>query len=208
MKIKVCGMKYPQNIDQLVQLPIDYMGMIFYPKSPRFYDQAHEQVTQKFPPHIQRVGVFVNEDIDSLVHIIDTYNLTSVQLHGQETLAYCEQLIRLRPLVTRIKVFNVSEATDFDIAKDYMGGCEYFLFDTKTVQHGGSGVKFDWSILDHYTLQKPFFLSGGISAQDADAIRQIKHPQLYGLDLNSRFEVSAGIKNIELIDKFIKDIRA
>lgn len=205
MKIKVCGMKYPENIEDLNKLPIDYMGMIFYQKSPRYIDyQLWQDVRDIHSSNIKRVGVFVNSTIDFIVEMIDKYKLDLIQLHGNESPNFCSELNKFTPI---IKAFSISEASDFEQTKAYEGLRGYFLFDTKTPQYGGSGKKFDWAILDAYYGDTPFFLSGGISAEDVEQIKAIKHPRLYGVDLNSKFETEPGLKDIQLLDQFIKQLR-
>ncbi len=205
MKIKVCGMKYPDNIQELNKLSIDYMGMIFYEKSPRYIDyQLWQNVRDIHSSNIKRVGVFVNSTIDFIVEMIDKYKLDLIQLHGNESPSFCSELNKFIPI---IKAFSISEASDFEQTKAYEGLRGYFLFDTKTPQYGGSGKKFDWAILDAYDGDTPFFLSGGISAEDVEPIKAIKHPRLYGVDLNSKFEIEPGLKDIQLLDQFIKQLR-
>lgn len=207
MKIKVCGMKSPENIQALSQLPIDYMGLIFYPKSPRYIQDLDASLLDVLPNTISRVGVFVNEDIESLLNQIYKYKLSVVQLHGSESLEYCLKIKNKFPKLIIIKAFNVSESSDFIIMDQYIDVCDYFLFDTKTSQHGGSGLKFDWNILNEYAGDTPFFLSGGISAEDVEAIQEISHPKLYALDLNSKFELEPGLKNITLLEQFINQLK-
>lgn len=207
MKIKVCGMKSPDNIKSLAQLSIDYMGLIFYPKSPRYIQDLDPMFLDVLPDKINRVGVFVNEDVEVLLKQIDKYKLSVVQLHGTESLEYCEIIKNRYPKLMLIKAFNVSEVADFSKMEQYESVCNYFLFDTKTSQHGGSGLKFDWTILDGYKGKIPFFLSGGISSEDVQAIKNISYPKLYALDLNSRFELEPGVKNIELLEQFINQLK-
>ena len=205
MKIKVCGMKYPENIQELNKLSIDYMGMIFYQKSPRYIDyQLCQNVGNIDSSNIKRVGVFVNSTVDYIVEMIDRYKLDLIQLHGNESPDFCAELNKFIPI---IKAFSISEASDFEQTKAYEGLRRYFLFDTKTSQYGGSGKKFDWNILDAYDEDTPFFLSGGISAEDVKQIKAIKHPRLYGVDRNSKFETEPGLKDIQLLDQFIKQLR-
>jgi len=199
-------MKYPQNIAELTELPIDLMGMIFYLKSPRYVDKLSDSEIEsisQITTHatIDRVGVFVNEDIETIKQIIDTYLLDVIQLHGNESPEFCKELNKIIPV---IKAFSISEISDLEQTKNYQGLWGYFLFDTKTPQYGGSGQKFDWSILDAYDGKTPFLLSGGIAVDDAEAIKAIKHPKFYGVDLNSRFEIEPGLKNIKQLKKFIK----
>jgi phosphoribosylanthranilate isomerase len=199
MKIKVCGMKYPDNISELALLPIDYIGLIFYSKSPRYIDNGG------IPDTIQKkVGVFVNSSKDYILAKIGQYNLDILQLHGNESPELCKELNNIRPV---IKAFSISDISDFEQTKDYEGSCDYFLFDTKTSYYGGSGKKFDWNILDCYRGNTSFFLSGGISIEDAGTIRELKHPRLYSIDLNSRFETEPGLKDINLLQQFIKALK-
>lgn len=204
MKIKVCGMKHPDNIRDLGTLPIDFMGMIFYEKSPRYVDKLTLEDLNLLPQYIERVGVFVNAEIDLIIEKVNQYSLHFIQLHGNESPEFCKELNRTLPI---IKAFSISDVMDIEQTKAYDGLQGYFLFDTKTPQYGGSGQKFDWAILDSYTGHTPFLLSGGISIDDATEIRKIKHPQFYGIDLNSKFEKEPGLKDIELLQQFIKELR-
>lgn len=197
-------MKYSGNIRDLGKLPIDFMGLIFYPGSARYIGNPEAEILKHLPDSIKRVGVFVDENPEIVKQKITQYNLNLVQLHGLESVDYCSLLRKELPVV---KVFNISEASDFIKTDVYDGVCSYFLFDTKTALSGGSGVKFDWNLLSEYKGETPFFLSGGISVNDIDEIKKIKHPKLYGLDLNSRFETAPGIKDTLLISNFIKEIR-
>ena len=204
MKIKVCGMKHPDNIRGLGTLPIDFMGMIFYEKSPRYVDKLTLEDLNLLPQYIERVGVFVNAKIDLIIEKVNQYGLDLIQLHGNESPEFCKELNHTLPI---IKAFSISDVMDIERTKAYDGLQGYFLFDTKTPQYGGSGQKFDWAILDSYTGHTPFLLSGGISIDDATEIRKIKHPQFYGIDLNSKFEKEPGLKDIELLQQFIKELR-
>ncbi|WP_055425516.1 phosphoribosylanthranilate isomerase [Apibacter mensalis] len=207
MKIKVCGMKYPDNIEHLSLLPVDYMGFIFYPKSLRYIAEVLPNRIHSITKDILRVGVFVNENKESLFHTIEKYRLEAIQLHGNETQKFCLDLIKNFPGIKVIKAFSISSPNDFCITEEYEGICDFFLFDTKSPQYGGTGKKFDWSLIDFYEGKIPFFLSGGISMEDVKKIKEIKHPKLYGLDLNSKFEIKPGIKDVELIKEFIEKIK-
>ncbi|WP_245904068.1 phosphoribosylanthranilate isomerase [Dysgonomonas alginatilytica] len=200
-------MKNPENILALAKLPIDYMGLIFYPKSPRYIQSLDSSVLNILPDNIDRVGVFVNENIESVLEQINKYKLSVVQLHGSEPIEYCSAIRAEYPNLTLLKAFNISEEADFFATKEYENVCDFLLFDTKTPQHGGSGIKFDWSILNQYKGKLPFFLSGGISIEDVKAIKDISHPKLYALDLNSKFELEPGLKNIELLEQFINQLK-
>lgn len=207
MKIKVCGMKNPNNIEELSSLSINYMGFIFYPKSPRYIAGLKPEILNILSDSTKRVGVFVNEKVASLFKTIEKYGLDAVQLHGNETPQYCEDLIETFPEITIIKALSISDIKDIEKTNEYEELCDYFLFDTKTSQYGGSGQKFNWEILNSYKGNKPFFLSGGISMEDIEEIKNIQHPNLYGLDLNSKFESEPGLKDLYLVKRFIKKIK-
>lgn len=208
-------MKFPDNIKQLTELPIDYIGLILYPGSPRYFLGEDDRITPderrealfSVPSHIEKVGVTVNEEPMNVFFYAKHMKLDCVQLHGNESPHDCELIKRPLPGLNVIKAFNVSSAADFEQTKRYEGIADYFLFDTKTPQHGGSGEKFDWNILNEYKGNTPFFLSGGISLEDGERIKKIQHPLLHGVDLNSRFETEPGLKDIKLLEQFIKQLR-
>ena len=191
-------MKHADNIEAVGQLPIDYMGFIFYPPSPRYAGDLNPEHI-RLPKHIQRTGVFVDESPDVILSLAQCYRLSVIQLHGNESTEVCNVLRREGLQV--IKVFSVSEASDLQVTTAYEGHTDFFLFDTKTILRGGSGQQFDWSVLQNYKGRTSFFLSGGIGADDMERIRQFSHSKLYALDLNSRFELSPGMKDIELLKK-------
>jgi len=203
MLIKICGLKYPENIQAVSALKPDFMGFIFYPKSPRYADPLDIKTLEALPPTIKKIGVFVNEDIENILTIAYKYKLDGLQLHGTELVDMCRKLKKLGYLV--IKAFPIAEAYNFKVTKAYEGVCDYFLFDTKTDAYGGSGVKFNWQILKGYKGETPFLLSGGIAVDDAEAIRKIEHPLFAGIDLNSKFELKPGLKNISLLKEFISN---
>lgn len=204
MKIKVCGMKYPDNIRDLYQLPIDMVGMIFYSKSPRYIGETPFPEISAIPSAIEKVGVFVNENTDKILSLITEFNLQIVQLHGDESPSECKKIKETNTKV--IKAFSIEEKEDFNRSIFYEGHCDYFLFDTKTPQYGGSGRKFDWNILSYYTGNTPFLLSGGISEDDTLCIKEIKQPLFAGIDLNSKFELFPGIKDINKLKQFINHL--
>jgi phosphoribosylanthranilate isomerase len=205
MKIKICGMKHPENIQLVAALQPDLMGFIFYPKSPRYAEPLDAATLNLLPKSIKKIGVFVNEDMENVLTIAHKYNLDGVQLHGTELESMCAELHKAGFMV--IKAFPIAEAYNFKVTKKYEGTCDYFLFDTKTDAYGGSGLKFNWKMLDEYVGETPFLLSGGIAADDAEAILKIKHPKFAGIDLNSKFEIKPGEKNVELLKGFLKEIR-
>lgn len=202
MKIKVCGMRDAENIAALGKLPIDYMGLIFYEKSPRF---VIDHFDVNIPKEIKKVGVFVNAEMSYILDKVREYNLSGIQLHGNETPEFCDELKKYIPI---IKAFSIENISDLKQTMLYQDVCDHFLFDTKTPQHGGSGQKFDWSILEHYKGTKPFFLSGGISEDDVKIIKKINHPAFEGIDLNSKFEIEPALKDITKLEKFINDIQS
>ncbi|MFR9651610.1 MAG: phosphoribosylanthranilate isomerase [Rikenellaceae bacterium] len=199
MLIKVCGMRESQNIDQVVALGVDMLGFIFYDRSPRFVD------TPPYPTATSRVGVFVNESLEKILEIAKSYSLTHIQLHGSESVEMCDA-IRNEGLKV-IKALSIAQSEDFDRAQSYHGHADMLLFDTKCSGYGGSGEQFDWTLLDRYHGETPFMLSGGIDENSAEQIRAISHPQLAGVDLNSRFEDAPALKNIERLKTFIDKIR-
>ncbi len=204
MRIKICGMKIPTNILAVAALKPDFLGFIFYPKSPRFAENLDKKMLDLLPKSIKKIGVFVNETLENVLTTIHKYKLDGVQLHGTEMSSMCKDLREAGYIV--IKAFPVAEAYNFKVTKAYEGTCDYFLFDTKTDAYGGSGLKFDWTMLNEYTGETAFLLSGGIAPDDAKAILKINHPKFAGIDLNSKFELSPGLKNIELLDKFLKEL--
>lgn len=194
-------MKFSDNIGELGNLKINYMGFIFYEKSPR---NIEIKPNIKLSKKIERVGVFVNADINTIIQKTNEFNLDIIQLHGNESPEFCRELNKTMPI---IKAFSIAEASDFERTEHYHDLQGYFLFDTKTPHYGGSGQKFDWNILNAYKGEIPFFLSGGISEDDVQAIKKIKHPKLVAIDLNSKFEIEPGLKNINKLEKFITEIR-
>jgi len=205
MLLKICGLKYPDNILAVAALKPDFMGFIFYPKSPRYAEPLDSRVLAALPATIKKIGVFVNEDIENILTIAYKYKLDGLQLHGSELVDMCRKLKKLGYII--IKAFPIAEAYNFKVTKSYEGVCDYFLFDTKTDAYGGSGVKFNWQMLKEYTGETPFLLSGGIAADDAEAIQKIEHPKFAGIDLNSKFEDKPGLKNISVLKEFIRNFK-
>lgn len=202
--IKVCGMKYLENTQEVVKLLPDFMGFIFYEKSQRSIEELSVHLLLEIlVPSIKIVGVFVNATKRQILFNKNKFNY--VQLHGDESPQYCSVINNEG--VKIIKAFGMDDDFDFDKLKNYLPYCEYFLFDTKTAAYGGSGKKYNWQKLKEYKLDIPFFLSGGISVEDAEAIKALGHPQLYAVDINSKFEIQPGLKNVELVETFIKEIR-
>jgi len=193
-------MKFPENIKAVAALKPDMMGFIFYPKSPRYAEPLDAAALNALPSSIKKIGVFVNESLENILTIAYKYQLDGVQLHGVELVKMCAELKKVGYIV--IKAFPIATAYNFKVTKDYEGACDYFLFDTKTEAYGGSGLKFNWAMLDEYKGETPFILSGGIAADDAKALLKIEHPRFAGIDLNSKFEVSPGLKDVEKLNLF------
>lgn len=205
MIIKICGITNKSNLLEIISLKPEMMGFIFYPVSARYMaDKLHPDDLVEIPKKIKRVGVFVNADEYEINGIFWKYNLDMVQLHGDESPSLCRQLSSMN--IPVIKAFQINEYFDFNDVEGYLKYCRYFLFDTKTEAYGGSGSKFNWEILNKYKLGHPFILSGGIAAGDEDKIISINNPALIGVDVNSRFESSAGIKNVPLLKTFINNL--
>jgi phosphoribosylanthranilate isomerase len=198
MEIKICGLKYPSNIDEVAALQPDYMGFICYDASPRFIRDLDRKALSALPETIYKTGVFVNEDAENIAKLTNTYNFDAIQLHGSETPEFCSLF---KGKVTVIKAFGVDKDFNFGQLNPFVGRVDYFLFDTKTSKHGGSGQVFDWSLLDKYMLDVPFFLSGGLSLENMETVKLISHPRFYGVDLNSRFELEPGLKDIDKLKK-------
>jgi phosphoribosylanthranilate isomerase len=198
MKLKICGMKYPDNILEVSQLLPDYMGFIFWKKSSRFFDSE----IPNLPKSIQKVGVFVNDTLEEIITKIKKYDLNLIQLHGNESVAFCESLKDEK--VKIIKVFSVNDDFDFSILEPFETVCDYFLFDTKGKLPGGNGIVFDWKVLEKYPSTKPFFLSGGIGIDEIQSIQELLKTDLpiHAIDINSKFEIEPGLKNIQLLKDF------
>ncbi|PKB18114.1 phosphoribosylanthranilate isomerase [Flavobacterium sp. 5] len=205
MKLKICGMKYPDNILEVGSLLPDYMGFIFWEKSARYFDGTMPEL----PKSIKKTGVFVNESIPVILKKTEKYNLQAIQLHGHESPEFCSELkTKLVASIEIIKVFSADENFDFSVLKPFEAVCDYFLFDTKGKLPGGNGTTFDWQILKNYSSTKPFFLSGGIGIEELDAVTEILKTNLpiYAIDINSKFEIEPGLKNIELCTDAINRI--
>tara|TARA_R110002126_G_scaffold48382_2_gene134851 strand:- start:32191 stop:32871 length:681 start_codon:yes stop_codon:yes gene_type:complete len=204
--IKICGMKYPDNILEVGSLLPDYMGFIFWEKSARYFDG----MIPDLPNSIKKVGVFVNETAAIIAEKVLKHDLLAVQLHGKESVAFCEALRNQLPKdIEIIKVFSIQDEFDFSILEPFEAVCDYFLFDTKGKLPGGNGTTFDWKVLENYPSTKPFFLSGGIGLEELDAVEQIIKTNLpvYAIDVNSKFETAPGLKNIKLVRELQQNLK-
>jgi phosphoribosylanthranilate isomerase len=206
MKVKVCGLKNRENIREIVSCKPDFLGFVFYPQSPRYVGENFDvRLMRSIPPYINKTGVFVNQETDTIIRLVERYGLNYVQLHGDEDTS-CTTALKARKIGI-IKAFRIDEKFDFRNTEPFLSICEYFLFDTKSEMYGGNGKKFDWQVLSRFCYSKPFFLSGGISPDDGDSITAFQHPHLLGIDINSGFEVIPGIKDVFKVNEFIKVIK-
>ena len=204
--IKVCGMKNRGNIEALIKLKPDFIGYIFYAKSPRYVEQeiAHS-LTERIPSDIKKVGIFVNSTTEEIIEKFINLRLDFVQLSGHESLPFVKKLSHAN--IPIIKGVHVDSEEDLEKSYDFSPFISKFLFDTKTDNYGGSGLKFDWNLLHTYKGEIPFFLSGGIGPKETEDLLNFQHPLFEGVDINSKFEIEPGLKDIELIHSFINTIR-
>jgi phosphoribosylanthranilate isomerase len=201
MKLKICGLKETGNILNVGALKPDYAGFIFFPGSPRYAGELHPSAVKTLPESTSAVGVFVNAGPSYILEKVQEYGLDHVQLHGDEG---PEQCAELNAKVNVIKAFGVNVQFDFRKLKEYEKHCRYFMFDTRTIAYGGSGKKFNWSLLNNYSHEVPFFLSGGIDLEDIYTISaKSRDWNLHAIDVNSRFEHEPGIKNIDKLKQLI-----
>ena len=211
MRIKVCGMTKAEQVLQLDELGVEFAGFIFYPKSPRYVlsHMSKEQLKKLKGKHINKVGVFVNTPVEEVLQLVDACGLYLVQLHGDENPRYCEQIANY---VTVVKAFRLREGEDILWrAKDYQDAADMFLFDTEGAGYGGTGKKFNWDLLKGGNVRKPFFLSGGIQPEDVDLLKAFENEtvakDLFAVDINSKFELAPGLKDMEKIKTFVKALK-
>ena len=206
MKVKVCGITSVAQLGALEILGVDYAGFIFYPKSARYAGEKleeHQKEIQTFA--IKKVGVFVNEELEEVKRKIRGYRLAAVQLHGDESAAYCKALM---PYAQVVKVFRIKGDEDIEaLVAPFEDACHYFLFDTDTKGYGGSGKKFNWKTLEQANISKPFFLSGGIGPDDIEELKTFQNPFVFAVDINSCFEVEPGVKNIDAVTQFLNNLK-
>ena len=204
MKLKICGMKYEENITEVAKLQPDYLGFIFHEQSSRYFDETIPKISNT----IEKVGVFVDKKVEFISQQIEKHQLSAIQLHGHETPEVCRLLKFSSASV--IKVFSIKEEFDFSVLEAYEDVCDYFLFDTKGKLPGGNGYTFNWDVLKNYPSTKPYFLSGGIGLEQIDKLKTFKKSEAskycYAVDLNSKFEIEPGLKNIELLKEFKKHL--
>ncbi|WP_461532356.1 phosphoribosylanthranilate isomerase [Sinomicrobium sp.] len=206
VKLKICGMKFPDNIREVGELKPDYLGFIFYRKSPRYFEGDIPEI----PQHIKKTGVFVNASVKEIADKVEQFGLRAVQLHGGESADYCTELGNTVPDVEIIKVFSVKDEFDFQQLLPFENTANYFLFDTKGKHPGGNGYTFDWRVLKNYPSEKPFFLSGGIGLEEVEKVCEFLNSPEYksvarlchAIDLNSKFETKPGYKNTGDLKEF------
>jgi phosphoribosylanthranilate isomerase len=204
MRVKVCGMTQPEQVEQLAAMGVTFAGFIFYPKSPR-YVFKHMTTTQiRKENRISKVGVFVNATVGEVLHMVDECRLHMVQLHGDESAKFCE---KIADYVSVVKAFRLSDNDSVEwMIRPYMEVCDMFMFDTMGAGYGGTGKKFDWNMLMGKTIGKPFFLSGGIEPGDAEKLKTFSREPvakaLFAIDINSRFELNPGIKDMGKVETF------
>ncbi len=208
MRVKVCGIADQEQLMELHTIGATFAGLIFYPKSPR-YVLRHMTTSQiKKENNINKVGVFVNASIEEVLQMVDECRLHMVQLHGDESPKYCE---KIADYISVVKAFRISETDNIGWRiHEYMDVCDMFMFDTEGAGYGGTGKKLDWNKLKDVQVGKPYFLSGGIEPGDADKLKvfasQPEAKALFAIDINSKFETSAGVKDVEKIKKFIQEL--
>ena len=215
MRIKVCGMNIPENITEVAALPIDYMGFIFYHKSPR---KANPELAEWLAAHadlfqrIKKVGVFVNASLDEVLNAVHDFKLDYVQLHGDEDPEYCNLLDTVMSTTSMhqaklIKAFRIDESFDFSATLSYEASCDFFVFDTKGETYGGTGHQFSWELLTSYQGNTPFLLGGGIGPDDISSLHHFDHKKWMGVDVNSRFEITPGHKDVTILKAFISKLK-
>ncbi len=202
-------MRDADNIHAVTGLGISMMGFIFYPKSKRYVSSP---VIKYQTPNVKRVGVFVNDSSENIIHKIADYDLDYIQLHGNESRRECETLRtyiaqHAKSELKIIKAISVSGPEDISKYKNYEGVADLLLFDTKCKTIGGSGEQFDWSVLNYYDGNTPFLLSGGIGPEDIDRLKAFQHPRCIGIDLNSRFETTPAMKDVAKLSEFISKLK-
>ncbi len=204
MKLKVCGMKHQENIKDVASLQPDYLGFIFHVPSPRHFENTIPVISK----NIKKVGVFVDEKVEYISRQIEKHKLNVIQLHGHESSEMCRLLKSAGVQV--IKVFSIKDEFDFSVLEPYEEGCDYFLFDTKGKLPGGNGYVFNWDVLKEYPSTKPFLLSGGIGLDQMEKIKEFQKSEAskycYAIDVNSKFEIEAGLKNIKDLKEFKKTL--
>ncbi len=203
MNIKVCGITEMKQLQQLDGLEIDFAGLIFYEDSPRYIgNRISRNELKNADFDLKKVGVFINPEMIDVLDAIVDYGLDVVQLQGGESPEMCGDL---SSEVEVIKAFRVENGVNIDeMIGPYDAVCDYYLFGAGGLKEnlGNTGGQFDWNILSKAKIEKPFFLSGGIGPEDAARIKTFNHPDFFGVDINSRFEKSPGVKDMGMVLQF------
>jgi len=208
MRVKVCGMTLPEQLEQLGPMGVTFGGLIFYPKSPRYVFKHLTTSQIRKENSVNKVGVFVNAGIEEVLHMVDECRLHMVQLHGDETPKYCE---KIADYVSVVKAFRISESDNIEwMIRPYMDMCDMFMFDTMGAGYGGTGKKFNWNMLKDASIGKPFFLSGGIEPGDEESLKEFANlpigKALFSVDINSKFEITPGIKDMAKVKEFVQKL--
>jgi len=209
MRVKVCGMTQMDQVNELKNIGVNFAGFIFYPKSAR-YVLRHLTTSQiRKENNINKVGIFVNDSKEHVLQMVDECRLHMVQLHGDESPKFCEQIA---DYISVVKAFRLSDNDNIEwMVRPYRDVCDMFLFDTEGAGYGGTGKKFDWNMLSGTDIAKPFFLSGGIQPEDAGKLKAFSKENvakdLFAIDINSKFEVNPGIKDMEKVGNFVAELR-
>lgn len=209
MRIKVCGMTLPEQVNALDDMGVSLAGFIFYPKSPRYVgNMISPEKIKRIKGRIAKVGVFVNASYDELMKTVEDYRLDMVQLHGDETPRYCE---KIADYISVIKAFRMSENDNIEwTIKPYQDVCDMFMFDTMGAGYGGTGKKFNWDVLKNAVINKPFLLSGGIEPGDEQKLKEFANEpvakSLFAVDINSKFEITAGVKHMDKVKHFVENL--
>ncbi|MEM7106933.1 MAG: phosphoribosylanthranilate isomerase [Bacteroidota bacterium] len=200
LKVKVCGLR--DNVAEVVGLKPDYIGFIFYPKSKRYVAELPAEEIRTIPRTIQKVGVFVDQELEEVMHKAERFQLNYIQLHGHESIEYCSTLKKMMNIGV-IKVFSGNRLPDSGLLAAYGDSIDYYLFDTRNESYGGTGQKFDWTVIADLKLKKPIFLSGGIDLDDLERIHE-RGINIFAVDVNSKFEIEPGFKDINKIERLLE----
>jgi phosphoribosylanthranilate isomerase len=211
MRVKVCGMTSTQQVHQLEEIGVEFAGFIFYSKSPRYvFKNMPVNEIKRIKGKINKVGVFVNADADAILRTVDECGLYLVQLHGDESPRVCE---RIANYVSVIKAFRIADDDHIEWKiREYYDAVDMFMFDTEGTGYGGTGKKFNWELLKEQNIRKPFFLSGGITSDDAESLKTFQKEEvakdLFAIDINSKFEVMPGVKDMDKVKGFVESLKS
>lgn len=204
VKFKICGITERTDIRGIVELNPDFLGFIFFSGSPRnILNRVDIFPFSLIPERISKVAVFVNAKTSTIEKITQRYSFGYVQLHGNEKPEQCKEI---KCFAKVIKAFRISNTLPHDL-KRYEDSCDYFLFDSYGNNFGGNGVSFNHDMLLRYDLAVPFFLSGGIGLDNYKCLSYFKHSRLFAIDVNSKFEIEPGLKDVNKLNQFLNKMR-